>query len=360
MDKEEVFEYFQRQLLVSNITRDFQYDLSRFCIDSPSNEIEEFLTEILVRIGFTGIFAGTDKVLYNKLKAFNPLVHGEESPDITFANSEGKIGTRLHKNRLELLIPDNCSRQLVPLIAYSAILALLKRKDIEIEPGSVLLPAQESRVNSGRKVMVIGAGGLGGPVIQTLLRNNLKQLVVMEPDVVSYSNLHRQPYYTEDTLGESKVSILKKALGSKNIDTLKLYPDKFSANIVDLEKPDLVIAAVDNYKTRYEVNEILYQRGIPFVDAGVGAVSGYVMLHTGESSCYRCFVGEGRMDSTSPKPIIASTSYFGGMLAGAYACEYLNGNTKLQNQVYWFDFDNLLFTNFEVPRKSNCPVCGGN
>lgn len=359
MDEKEIFEYFQRQLLVSTITKDFQYYISELTIEKPSDITEKFLTEILVRIGFTGISAEVDNVFFDKLKAFNPLVHRKKNPYITFKNSKSKVGANLLENRLELLIPDGVSYQLIPVIAYSAILALLRGNDIKIDTGKILLPARESRVNDNKKIMVVGAGGIGGPVIQTLLRNNLGRLVVIEPDVVSYTNLHRQPFYTEKDIGKAKVSVLEDSLKSYKLNELKLYKGKFSAHIAEKEKPDLVIVAVDNYKTRYQVNEILYKIGIPFVDAGVGAISGYVMLHTAESSCYRCFVGDGRSDTTSPKPIVASTSYFAGIMAAAFACEYLNHNTGLLNKVYWFDFDNQLFTNFEVPKKSNCPICGG-
>lgn len=360
MNENGIFDYFSRQLIVRDINKDFQSYISGLGVQRSSNDFEIFLTEILVRIGFTGVLPDPERDHFEAMKAFNPFVHEAEKPGVFFTYSDDKVGARLLNEGLELIIPVDPPLLLAPVVAHFGLLSLLRCKSLDLDLGRVRFPVGEIPLSGNEKVMVVGAGGIGGPAIQTLLRNNLQRLVVVEPDTVSYTNLHRQPFYSVADVGKPKVRVLEKSLRPLINGELKLYDESFSADILVKERPDIVVVAVDNYESRYLINDTLYKVGIPFVDSGVGAISGYVMPHTPESSCYRCFVGDGRVDSPGPKPIIASTSYIAGMLAGAYACNCLEGNSVQLNTVYWFDLDNQVFSEFEVPKRTGCNVCGGN
>lgn len=145
------------------------------------------------------------------------------------------------------------------------------------------------------KVLVIGAGGLGCPVLQYLTASGVGQITVIDGDVVSASNLHRQVLYAVSDIGLKKVDVLPLKLNTSfcKLETIDAWLD------ADLAKElfpqfDLIVDTSDNFATRYLVNDYCVEFGKALVSAGIQQYGGqlsvynYPMEDGTRSGTYRC------------------------------------------------------------------------
>jgi molybdopterin/thiamine biosynthesis adenylyltransferase/rhodanese-related sulfurtransferase len=142
------------------------------------------------------------------------------------------------------------------------------------------------------RVLVIGAGGLGVPVLQYLNAMGVGTLGVVERDVVSISNLHRQVLYTEKDIGKSKLDVAFKKLKAQNSATRLRGYDTFlmASNALEIIKDyDIVIDASDNFPTRYLINDACVILKKPFVYGGLQGFEGQVSIFNFKGGpTYRC------------------------------------------------------------------------
>ncbi|MFS4456643.1 molybdopterin-synthase adenylyltransferase MoeB [Maribacter sp. 2304DJ31-5] len=142
------------------------------------------------------------------------------------------------------------------------------------------------------KVLVIGAGGLGVPVLSYLNAMGVGTLGIVDNDVVSESNLHRQVLYTEDRIGQSKVHAAKEKLRAQNSETeiqdYKTYLDV--SNALEIIKDyDLVVDASDNFPTRYLLNDACVLLKKPLVYGALHGFEGQVSVFNYQNGpTYRC------------------------------------------------------------------------
>ncbi len=142
------------------------------------------------------------------------------------------------------------------------------------------------------KVLVVGAGGLGIPVLTYLNAMGVGTLGIVDADEVSVSNLHRQVLYCENDVGHSKVAVAIKKLANQNSDT-KLVPfDTFLTrdNAMGVIKDfDLVVDASDNFPTRYLINDACVILKKPFVYGALHSFEGQVSVFNYQGGpTYRC------------------------------------------------------------------------
>ncbi|CDL82980.1 HesA/MoeB/ThiF family protein [Xenorhabdus szentirmaii] len=132
---------------------------------------------------------------------------------------------------------------------------------------------------SGATVLVVGAGGLGSPVLQYLCSAGVGTLVIVDPDTVELTNLHRQPLYNENLVGLTKVDAAKKVLEALNADiqviphVATLNPD--NAHLL-VGQADIALDCADNYAVSYMLSDACSQLGKPLISASALALSGYV------------------------------------------------------------------------------------
>ena len=142
------------------------------------------------------------------------------------------------------------------------------------------------------KVLVVGAGGLGIPVLTYLNAMGMGTLGIVDADVVSLSNLHRQVLYTEDMVGTSKVLAAKDQLLRQNSNTqIETYQTYLTvANALNIIKDyDIVVDATDNFPTRYLINDACVIENKPFVYGALHAFEGQVSVFNYQGGpTYRC------------------------------------------------------------------------
>lgn len=146
------------------------------------------------------------------------------------------------------------------------------------------------------KVLVIGAGGLGCPVLQYLVSAGVGTIGIVDDDVVDKTNLQRQILFSAEDVGKSKVEVASKKLFLLNPHCQLPTADcrLSSANALDIIKDyDLVIDGSDNFPTRYLVNDACVILNKPFVFGSIYKFEGQVSVFNYKSGpTYRCLFPE--------------------------------------------------------------------
>lgn len=137
-------------------------------------------------------------------------------------------------------------------------------------------------------VLVVGAGGLGAPVIRILLEAGVDDIAVVDPDAVAIENLHRQILYTDADLGLGKAQLLAQRFG---IEALPVrLDDDNGAQLVAGRA--CVIDGTDNFADKYRINDLCLLQHVPLVHAGAAQFRGQVLLVRRGGPCLRCLLDE--------------------------------------------------------------------
>ncbi|WP_462317960.1 HesA/MoeB/ThiF family protein [Marinilabilia sp.] len=131
------------------------------------------------------------------------------------------------------------------------------------------------------KVLVVGAGGLGSPVLQYLVPAGVGNIGIADSDIVSLSNLQRQIIYREDQIGQPKAEKAKETLSGLNsdvkIETFPVVVDEGNAEGI-ISKFDIVVGATDNFRSRKCIDTTTRRQGKPFVHASIGEFEGQLSV----------------------------------------------------------------------------------
>lgn len=142
------------------------------------------------------------------------------------------------------------------------------------------------------KVLVVGLGGLGLPVLQYLNAMGVGTLGLMDQDVVELHNLQRQVLYTEQDLGRLKLEVAHEKLKAQNSTTNFKLHDTFLTKenaLETIQGYDLVVDATDNFPTRYLINDACVLLGKPFVYGALHGFEGHVSVFNHYNGpTYRC------------------------------------------------------------------------
>lgn len=223
----------------------------------------------------------------------------------------------------------------------------------------------------GSRVLVIGAGGLGSPVLMYLAAAGVGTLGIVDFDTVDLSNLQRQILHSTEDVGKAKTLSAKEHLEQLNPDVrIEIYQEKLdSTNARQMFRNfDLVIDGSDNFPTRYLVNDACVLENKPFVYGAISQFEGQVSLFNvttdkGKSPCYRCLF------PTPPKPgtvlSCAEAGVFGvlpGVVGSLMATEAIKFILKLGETLAGtlLHYDALYSETrrITIKRNTNCVVCG--
>ena len=149
---------------------------------------------------------------------------------------------------------------------------------------------------SNAKVLVIGAGGLGCPVLQYLTAAGIGTLGVIDFDVVELSNLQRQVLFGKSSIGKNKAIVAKARLEDLNDDVkIVSYPEQLThQNAINLfNQYDIIVDGSDNFETRYLVNDACIITNKPLVFGAIYKFEGQVsVFNYKEGPTYRCLFPE--------------------------------------------------------------------
>ncbi len=216
------------------------------------------------------------------------------------------------------------------------------------------------------KVLCIGAGGLGSPVLQYLCAAGVGTVGIVDDDSVSMSNLHRQILFNESDIGQPKVRCAYDHLHAQNPHIqIHAYEQRLQKdNAKTLVEPyDIIVDGCDNYQTRYLINDISFLLKKPLVSGSIFQFQGQIgVFNYQDGPCYRCLYAEPPPSELSPNCDISGVlGVLPGIIGSIQAAEVIKlitGKGKpLVDRLLQVDVLNMQFKEYIVQKNINCPLC---
>ncbi len=212
------------------------------------------------------------------------------------------------------------------------------------------------------KILVVGAGGLGCPLLLYLANTGVGNIGIVDYDKVEMSNLNRQILFTSKDIGKYKVNqaskIIKKI--NKNIK-VSIFKKKISEkNISDIfSKFDIICDGTDNFKTRYLINDYCLKKRKILISAAISKFDGHIFNFNfkKKTPCFRCFMPEiPRNENNCESEGIMSTlaGMAGTLQANEVIKTIINPKNDLTGKMIVFNALTSNFRKIKLSRNSNC------
>jgi sulfur-carrier protein adenylyltransferase/sulfurtransferase len=229
--------------------------------------------------------------------------------------------------------------------------------------------AQGQAMLARSRVLIVGAGGLGSPVLQYLAGAGVGTLGIVDADTLDASNLHRQPLYSLAEVGRSKAELAAAAVKRINpavqVETHAVRLDP--TNALSLVRAyDLTLDCSDNFRTKYLINDaaVLAQR--PAIFASVYQYEGQLQVYKPEPThaCLRCLwpdaVTDGVVGNCAEAGVLGPVPGTFGTLQALLAVKILlKLSGQLDGELWLLDFTNFSSLKLKAPRRAECraPHC---
>jgi molybdopterin/thiamine biosynthesis adenylyltransferase/rhodanese-related sulfurtransferase len=216
------------------------------------------------------------------------------------------------------------------------------------------------------KVLLLGAGGLGSPTALYLAAAGVGTIGLVDDDVVDVSNLQRQVIHTTASVGTPKVDSAERAINDLNPDVrVRKHQVRLDAsNIVDIIKDyDIVVDGVDNFPTRYLLNDATVRLKIPVVSAAILGFEGQLSVFAPyEGPCYRCLFRQPPPAELAPScganGVLGVLPGTMGLLQSTEVVKLIIGEgDPLIGRLLIYDALGATTTELKVRRDPECPIC---
>ena len=212
------------------------------------------------------------------------------------------------------------------------------------------------------KVLIIGIGGLGCPLLTYLAASGVGKIGIVDYDKVEISNLNRQTLFAQSDIGKFKVNQAKKNISKIN-SKIKILPFNLKLNANNIKKVlknfDIICDGTDNFKTRYLVNDECKRSKKILISAAISKFDGhlYKFNFKKKGSCYRCFMPEIPNDENNcqSEGIFSPVAgILGSMQANEVLKTILNFKNNLHNRMIVFNSIKSDFRNIKIGYNPNC------
>ncbi|MGE0733441.1 MAG: ThiF family adenylyltransferase [Alphaproteobacteria bacterium] len=220
------------------------------------------------------------------------------------------------------------------------------------------------------KVLVVGAGGLGAPLIMYLAAAGVGTLGIVDDDAVDISNLQRQVVHTTAQVGNAKVDSARATVASLNpeikVHAIQARLDASNVRSI-IAGYDLVADGSDNFATRYVLNDACYAAQKPLVAGALlrfeGQVATFKAYLGPPHPCYRCIFRDPPPPGTVPRceeaGIFGAVAGIVGSLQAAEVLKELLGlGESLSGSLLLYDALGTVFRKIKTKRDPACPTCG--
>jgi len=216
------------------------------------------------------------------------------------------------------------------------------------------------------KVLLLGAGGLGSPAALYLAAAGVGTLGIVDDDTVDLSNLQRQVIHTTDRVGEPKVDSAAETIAQINpdVEVVKHQVRLDSSNVIELIEPyDIVVDGLDNFPTRYLLNDASVRLRKPVVSASILGFDGQLSVFKPyEGPCYRCLYPVPPPAELAPScganGVIGVLPGTMGLLQATEVVKLILGEGEpLIGRLLLYEALGATFTELKVRRDTECPVC---
>ncbi|MBC6403191.1 MAG: molybdopterin-synthase adenylyltransferase MoeB [Hyphomonadaceae bacterium] len=224
-------------------------------------------------------------------------------------------------------------------------------------------PGQRALLDS--HVVIVGAGGLGGPAGLYLAAAGIGHITVIDDDVVEASNLQRQVQFIHTDIGMGKAEVMADTLGNLNpgikviAGDLRLKTDNAREL---LKNHDVILDGTDSFETRFDTNGAALALGIPLVSGALGRFDGQVGVYPsdGHGPCYRCLVPHipPRGETCSEVGIVGALAGIVGSLMALETIKLITGAGESLSGKLWL-FDGLCAgaRTVTLQKDPDCPAC---
>src|SRR5215213_6732567 len=216
------------------------------------------------------------------------------------------------------------------------------------------------------KVLLLGAGGLGSPTALYLAAAGVGTLGIVDDDDVDLSNLQRQVIHTTDGIGTPKVDSAEETIAALNpdVEVVKYKTRLDASNIMEIiEGYDVIVDGVDNFPTRYLLNDATVRLAIPVVSASILGFDGQISVFKPyDGPCYRCLY-----PTPPPAELAPSCGANGvlgvlpgtmGLLQATEVIKLITGaGEPLVGRLLLYEALGATFTELKVRRDPECPIC---
>lgn len=219
-------------------------------------------------------------------------------------------------------------------------------------------------MSDAQRVLVVGAGGLGAPVLRVLARSGVEHITIVDDDRVEESNLHRQTLYTMDDVGHSKIERAAKVIHERSPGvSVRAVEGRFVPDTAMdlLNEHSLVVEGADNLATKFLVADAARLAGVPAVQAGAVRWAGWALCTLPDSACLRCLfedIPRGRIETCAEAGVVGPVVGVLGGLEAALVCRLLRGERPAGELWHYDALKGALRKTF-VRRRSDCPLCAG-
>jgi sulfur-carrier protein adenylyltransferase/sulfurtransferase len=216
------------------------------------------------------------------------------------------------------------------------------------------------------KVLLLGAGGLGSPAALYLAAAGVGTLGIVDNDEVDLSNLQRQVIHSSERIGVPKVDSAEQTINALNPDVkVQKYPVRLGPeNIVEIiEGYDIVVDGLDNFPTRYLLNDASVRLGIPVVSAAILGFEGQLSVFKPyDGPCYRCLFPVPPPAELAPScganGVLGVLPGTMGLLQATEVIKLILGEgDPLIGRLLMYDALAATTTEVKVRRDPDCPIC---
>jgi len=208
---------------------------------------------------------------------------------------------------------------------------------------------------------VLGAGGLGSPLLMYLTVAGFGKIIVADKDVPELSNLNRQILHWDKDIGRKKAESAKEKLQDMNRDIeIVAYADEVTENNIEqvFAGVDAVCDALDNFESRFVLNAFAVAHRIPLFHGAIWGLQGEATtIVPGETACFRCTYSEVMPGEVFP--VVGVTPALIAVIQATEAIKYFTGvGELLKDQLLLYEGDSMTFSKVKIKRNPDCPVCG--
>jgi len=217
------------------------------------------------------------------------------------------------------------------------------------------------------RVLLLGAGGLGSPTALYLAAAGVGTLGIIDNDVVDLSNLQRQVIHTTDRIGVAKVDSAEQQINQLNPDVkvVKYLERLDSSNIMRIleEGWDVIVDGLDNFPTRYLLNDATVRLQIPVVSASILGFDGQLSVFKPyDGPCYRCLYPVPPPAEMAPScganGVLGVLPGTMGLLQATEVIKLIVGaGEPLVGRLLLYEALGATFTELKVRRDPDCPIC---
>ena len=216
------------------------------------------------------------------------------------------------------------------------------------------------------KVLIVGAGGLGSPSAVYLTLAGVGTVGIVDFDVVDISNLQRQILHQYADIGRPKVESAEGTIKAYNPDTIVQIHETplTSENAMEIiGQYDVIINGVDNFPTRYLVNDAAYSLNKPLVDGSILMFDGQATVYLPGQGCYRCLFPTppppGAVPNCSEAGVLGAMTGLVGSIQATETLKLLLGiGESLVSRLLLIDALSMDFRTVKIRQNPKCPLCG--